>query len=149
MKKTGNIWAMVLFVLWTLFIFTRSLLPAQMSNEESGWILMLLERIFPFALSHHMVRKAAHFIEFAVLGFLGRIAFSDRRKKTWERIIFPLMICFMVAVCDETIQLFVEGRAGKIADVCLDVVGAIAGVLAGGVMQLLWRYTKRNVLLRK
>ena len=40
------------------------------------------------------------------------------------------MFCGLAtAVCDETIQLNVEGRAGMITDVLLDFSGAIFGTL--------------------
>ena len=39
------------------------------------------------------------------------------------------MYCFIVAVMDESIQLFVDGRAGRALDVLIDSCGACFGVL--------------------
>ena len=142
MKKTINIWVAVFFALWTVFIFARSLQPAGLSNQESGTILGFLEQLLPFELSNHIVRKAAHVIEYAVLGLLGRFTFEGRRG--WERPAFALAACLMVALCDETIQLFVEGRAGMVADIWLDMAGAFGGVLVGTVMQMLFRCLQKK-----
>ena len=35
----------------------------------------------------------------------------------------------LAALCDETIQLFVPGRSGQIADVWLDTAGCLTGAL--------------------
>ncbi len=37
------------------------------SKLESQWVLDLLQRVVPVKLSMHVVRKLAHFTEFAVL----------------------------------------------------------------------------------
>lgn len=142
MKKTISIWAAVFFVLWTAFIFARSLRPAGASNEESGRLLLLLQQLFPFELTNHLVRKAAHVIEYAVLGLLGRFTFEGQRG--WERSGYALVACLLVALCDETIQLFVEGRAGMVADIWLDMAGVCCGVLAGAVVQILFRRLRKN-----
>ena len=141
MKKVKSMWAPVLFGVWTIFIFVRSLQPAGVSNEESGRLLLVLQQLVPFELTQHMVRKAAHFIEYAVLGFFGWFVFESRRS--WERTAFALSACLLAALCDETIQLFVEGRAGMVADIWLDMTGVFGGVLVGAVVQMLfWRFRK-------
>lgn len=140
MKKQCNIWFAAAFALWTVFIFVRSMQPAGVSNEESGRLLALLQQLVPFELTNHMVRKAAHFIEYAVLGFLGWFAVG---RSGWERPGFALVSCLLVALCDETIQLFVDGRAGMVADIWLDLAGALGGVLAGAIVQKLVHCVKK------
>ena len=135
MKKRKNLWAPILFGLWTVYIFARSLQPADLSNEESGRILSILEQLLPFALSNHFVRKVAHFVEYGVSGFFGWFVFESRRG--WERPAFSMTLCLLTALCDETIQLFVEGRGGMIADVWLDMAGVLGGVLGGLIVQKL------------
>jgi len=49
----------------------------------------------------------------------------------------------LYAASDEFHQLFVPGRSGEIRDVCIDSVGAIAGVLIG--ILILSRLSARKV----
>ena len=137
MKKVKHMWAPVLFGAWTIFIFARSLQPAGISKEESGRLLFFLQQWVPFELTQHVVRKAAHFVEYAALGFLGWFTFELRHG--WERPTFAMVLCLLVALCDETIQLFVEGRGGMVADIWLDLAGVLGGVVAGAVLQMLVR----------
>ncbi len=115
------------FLAWTAFIFCRSLQPAAASESESRQALDLLARLVPFPLSMHFVRKAAHFTEFAILGVLAGLTFSAWRTRGW--LLPGAMAGLVAALCDETIQLFVPGRTGKLPDVWLDAAGVSAGLL--------------------
>ena len=114
---------------WIIFIFTRSLQPANLSTMESQWVLDLIHAILPFDISMHFVRKAAHFTEFAVLGCLARLAFGQRFQGWLSSFLFAVITGVVVALCDETIQLFVSGRTGQIQDIWLDTAGAFTGVV--------------------
>ncbi len=105
-------------------------------------MLNLLQAIVPFELNLHVVRKLAHFVEFAVLGFLGQLAAAGRVKKWWQRMLLAVLLGVMIALCDETIQLFVSGRTGKLADVWLDLSGALTGALL--VNLVLWLVERRK-----
>jgi len=126
MKRDRILFALLLA--WILFIFTRSLQPAQVSNEESGQVLSLLDKLFP-SLTMYMVRKAGHITEFAILGLLAGLLLSHRCQTWGNALCFGLFLGLSVAVCDETIQLFVEGRSGQLSDVWIDFSGAAAGTL--------------------
>ena len=80
-------------------------------------------------LTDHIVRKTAHFSEYLVLGLIGMQAFTPHHK---PRNIGAIVLCATLLVfvpsADETIQLFVDGRAGQISDVLLDCCGAATGV---------------------
>ena len=121
-----------------MIIFLHSLQPASVSGQESGWVLSLLLHLLPW-LTDHIVRKAAHFTEFAVLGVLseplGRGPGLTRRTAAW----FSLSVCAAAALSDETIQLFVEGRAGSVPDVWLDIAGAAFGLLLAALFRAVMR----------
>lgn len=76
-----------------------------------------------------IIRKLAHFIEFAALGFFV-FAFTDtfaiKRKKA---IIISLAFCALYALSDEIHQHFVPERACRLTDVLLDSFGALCGIL--------------------
>ena len=122
----NKVW-FVLFVLWALFIFSNSMLPAVESSDLSGGISYqiyeLLNLNIDFELFHTFIRKCAHFIEYAILGVFAGFAFKI------EYFIKVFLLCALVASTDECIQLFVEGRSGQFSDVLLDSVGACTGLL--------------------
>lgn len=73
-----------------------------------------------------LVRKAAHFTEFAALGFFLRMlagVYELRRatRRCW-------LAGTLYACSDEVHQLFVAGRAGMWQDVLLDSGGVLAGI---------------------
>ncbi|MEG0566546.1 MAG: VanZ family protein, partial [Hungatella sp.] len=45
------------------------------------------------------------------------------------RMAVQALLTFFVPFCDETIQLYVEGRSGQVSDVWLDVVGVVFGTI--------------------
>ena len=67
MTRRRVFWALT--ALWLLFVWGHSLLPASVSKEESGHWLALLQNWMPW-LTDYLIRKAAHFTEYAVLGAL-------------------------------------------------------------------------------
>jgi len=79
------------------------------------------------ALFKFFIRKCAHFSEFCILGIF---AFSAMRQtKLQKQAIISLGFCALIACADETIQLFIEGRDGKLPDALLDTAGAATGIV--------------------
>lgn len=122
-----------LIVLWICFIWGHSLQVAEESNQTSGrWLVLinsLLENVGFEIFSMNFIRKAAHFVEFLVLGVLGALEYSTFPNGKAASICAPFLGCLLVAQIDETIQLFVEGRAGMVLDVWLDFSGSICGIV--------------------
>lgn len=135
MKKKSIHW-LIPSLLWLALIFAHSAMPAELSHGESTGLLALVQRILPW-LSHHALRKLAHFGEFAVLGLLVTGFFRQIRG---FRLIRPLGACLVSALTDETIQLFVVGRSGQIGDVWLDFSGAVFGAV---LMWLIFRICRK------
>lgn len=127
----------MLTILFISFIFFHSSMTAETSSQESTGIQEVLQDILdtlciPLVLTEHIVRKTAHFCEFAVLGVLTSLtfyAYDKNFKKYIKRFISALFVCLATAVSDETIQLYVPGRSGQITDVWVDFSGAITGAL--------------------
>jgi VanZ family protein len=62
---------------------------------------------------------------FAVLGILTYISF----KHSFARVAtYSLLFCALYAICDETHQVFVSGRAFEYADLLLDIYGSLVGI---------------------
>lgn len=111
-----------------IFIWGNSLLPGSVSGAISDWVKALLAGLLPGEDSGidggHLVRKLAHFTEFAVLGALlgwrsGMLGRGRLRPFLWGA---------AAACADETIQRFVPGRGPGLRDVCIDSCGVAAGV---------------------
>lgn len=147
-NKRKLILFLLLVVLLTGFIFGNSLQSGEESNWRSGQVMKILERILdpqdriPDETFHYFVRKGAHFIEFAALGWsLGGLfdAVGAIVKKRF--ISLPLLWSLMTAVTDEFIQSF-GTRSSKVADVILDFSGACVGF--GIMLAFLWILRKRS-----
>ena len=81
MKKRPFRIYLILTLLWTAGIFLHSAMPAAASNAESGGVLAVVQMILPW-ITHGVLRKAAHFLEFAVLGILLTGTFHGARNFT-------------------------------------------------------------------
>lgn len=121
-----------LILLNLAFIFGNSLLPAEISAAISGKVKAFLALLFPFDgadtgdTGHGLLRKAAHFAEFACLGFL---LFRCFRTYRMTKPLLPALLCAVLAACiDETLQLFSPGRSAALWDVLLDSFGALSGI---------------------
>lgn len=120
-----------LLCLLLAFIWGNSLLPAEASEAFSGWVKELLAGIFPGISGgdseggHHLLRKLAHFSEFAALGLCLSWLCG---MKGWHRLL-PLGLGCAAACIDECIQIFIPGRAASAADVGIDTSGVFTGMI--------------------
>lgn len=125
----------VLTVLMMTFAFVHSAMPASVSADESAGVLDFIYHIFmslgiTAELTDHIIRKLAHFSEFSVMGaLLMTCAYAFSRLRPIRYLFQVLFAGLAAAVCDETIQLFSEGRSGQITDVLLDFSGVVTGAL--------------------
>lgn len=84
----------------------------------------------PVGWQDFIVRKTAHFMEFAFLsilffrGFKGTTKFPDKKRYLWS-----LLLAVSYALSDEFHQTFVNGRSGRFFDFGVDSFGALAGLL--------------------
>ena len=94
-----------------------------------------------FGITHIIVRKGAHFSEFAVLGILSFLLASSYGLSVKICTLTALSYCLFFAVCDEVHQVFVDGRAGKVTDVCIDFFGSFSGIM---LCRLIYWYKKKK-----
>ena len=152
--RKNALWLTLLPVLALMTgIFCFSAQPAAASQQTSGgivnWLLRLLVPDYAALdparqaemehIAAKIVRKGAHFAEYALLGaaLLGHVL-TWRAKRGLGR---PRALAWGLgtayAASDELHQFFVPGRSGEFLDVLLDSAGVAVGVA------LLW------LLLRK
>lgn len=126
---------------WLAFIFGNSLQNDAASLRESGALLALAARLVPALAGAPwgmlLLRKAAHFTEFFLLGALAAatlIAFGRPPARAGTT---GAAAGLLAALCDETLQLAVPGRSGAVADIWLDWAGFLCGLaLALGLIAL-------------
>lgn len=131
------------------FIFTQSCLPASKSSAESGFVLSVLNSISEFfglgsVFDGHAVRKLAHFLEFSVLSGVLFFTYKLFFKKLCTAYIITVTTYLSVAVIDECIQLFSEGRSCQLTDVLIDFSGGTVALLFILIIHFVFRFRKFN-----
>jgi VanZ family protein len=126
---------MTLTIACAIFIYSNSLMNADISSSHSGFFLHTIQNITEtlgipsLLLTEHLIRKLAHFCEYALLGFLITSTIHAWRDKIKPHTYMLLFWCLLIPLSDESLQLFVDGRAGMVQDVLLDFGGSIFGIL--------------------
>ena len=110
-------------------IWGNSLVSGENSGALSGGVLAFLGRFAPVLMTemgHTLLRKAAHFSEFALLGLL----YGGRHALSRGNVPGCLMGFGLAVACiDETIQVFTPGRASSLIDVWIDTLGFALGIV--------------------
>ena len=134
-------WAFIALLLFIMYGLSGQ--SAEQSNGLSLLITSLIARIInPAFLDmtasqqaliiqylHPIVRKLAHFAEFALLGGLIMCAALCHMWSLSARVTVALLCSGLCAGMDEIHQLFVSGRSGQWRDVAIDFAGAILGII--------------------
>lgn len=102
------VWRWASVVVWAGVIFGLSSISA-LGTDLGFW--------------DYVLPKAAHLVEYAVLGFL--LLWATRREGA------ALLLGIAYAASDEVHQHFVPGRHGSALDVVIDTVGLALGIYLG------------------
>lgn len=147
------LWGCVLAVAAVIFAFSAQTgdVSSMFSQAVVDFIIRLVEggpagpldasaEVYSFA--GKFVRKAAHFAEFALLGFCLRLLAGSYGLR------WPTRLCWLAgtlyAATDELHQLMVADRAGMWQDVLLDSAGVLAGIAcAYALLVIIWRLVVR------
>lgn len=120
-------------VLWAACIswFSTDAFSARSTNSYIDPVLRYLFGELSaegFRFAHTIIRKGAHFLEYAVLGVLMcRAATASGARPSLGTVVRTIVLCGLYASLDELHQMFVPNRTGAAADVALDTIGASAG----------------------
>lgn len=132
-NRARTVW-IVLTSIFVGFIFLQSSMTATVSHNESVGFLSVMNSLFSslgikYEFTNDVIRKMAHFAEFFILGILVVMIIYTYTKAPSKKLTTVFFIPLAVAVVDETIQLFVPGRAGLVWDIIIDFSGAVCGSL--------------------
>ena len=133
----------VLLIFQMCFIFTMSSFGHNSSDAQSNLFVDFIAQNFPhvrhglknnlISLSTliFLVRKTAHFTEYAVLGALFYLNIMQHPKpdQPHKKILSPILFSFLYAITDEIHQIFVSGRSAQYRDVLIDTLGASFGTI--------------------
>ena len=122
----------ILLIANLAFIWGNSLLPGEISGAFSDWVKDLIAPLLGWegggSGGGGLLRKVAHFTEFACLGVCLRWFWGMLNAKRLKPFLFALGCAVAAACIDETIQIFVPLRGPGIRDVCIDTAGALTGI---------------------
>ena len=112
-----------------VFIWGNSLLPGEVSGAFSDWVKAILAKLFSGDADDSsgggLLRKVAHFTEFAALGLCLAWLHGMLQKGKLR----PFLWGVLAASVDETIQRFVPDRGPSVKDVCIDSAGVLTGII--------------------
>ena len=115
------------------FIWGNSLADGDTSGAMSGSIMQWIHTFLCLPDSdadmlHRILRKGAHFTEFACLGLLLTWLFGMLGEKKGHLFCMPLLCGMMAACMDETIQVFTPDRGPSPIDIWIDTCGVAVGI---------------------
>lgn len=142
--RTHKFFLPALLIFQMLFIFIMSSFGHTSSDAQSNLFVDFIVQNFPHvrhSLENNLislstliflVRKTAHFTEYAILGslfFLNLKSWQRPKSSTSMNILLSLIFSFLYACTDELHQIFVSGRSAQFRDVLIDTLGASFGAI--------------------
>lgn len=133
----NRLWRYGPLLFWLALIFYAST-NAFSAENTSRIVEPLLRWLFPriteaqLAHAHFLVRKLAHFTEYAMLALLTARAFLSSTKNLLRRhwLICAILLVACYALTDEYHQTFVPSRTASIYDSMIDTTGGTCALLA-------------------
>ena len=110
-----------------VFIWGNSLLPGEISGALSNWLKGIISALLGSSGEGGgggLLRKIAHFTEFACLGMCLTWRMGMLGKTPFRAVLLGVS----AACVDETIQRFVPDRGPSIFDVGIDTCGVLTGM---------------------
>lgn len=149
---------LVAVIAWALLIFAFSAQNGEESSETSGKVVTLVIRAIQPDYGNlpirdqiafrdrvsFIIRKLAHFSEYAVLGLLLCGMYASFGKKKLSLGLFSFLTGAAYAATDEFHQMFSVGRSPQIIDVGIDSAGVLCGCLIFFAGNLLYNQWKRR-----
>ena len=133
-KRIKKIILWTIIIVYTLWIFHNSAqtgkVSANLSQTLSYRIYDYLQflHFIPFQLFHTLIRKFAHFSEYALLGILVSTVSSHTIQERQQKMVIILWM-ILVPILDEGIQCFTPGRSAELRDCIIDMCGFGFGFL--------------------
>lgn len=162
-KKIYTAIALILLVLLYIMIFFFSSENAEQSSDISVRVTKALLQIYykimgggegpaveyTVSSTEGLIRKMAHFTEYAGVGFLSYSMVAAWHGTVWKGQLFVVVQLIVSAGLDEFHQYFVPGRNAAFTDVLIDTAGGIAGMFVVLAGTFLWNRKKQKKPVKK
>ena len=139
----------------TIFKFSSQI--AEESDDISNGVLRKIIDVFPYTkgrseeikikMVEHgnpIIRKLAHFSIYALVGVWIMAFMSTFDIRLYKKWIISMLVGVLYAASDEFHQSFVPGRGPSIADVGIDSLGVLTGILAVLIIISIYRALKSD-----
>lgn len=148
------LWLCVLGIAGMIFCFSAQ--DGDVSSNTSGEIVEKVIEVVDeayqtrppveqqsiFTFVERLVRKGAHFLEYAALGFFLRLL---AQSHGWHRPTrLSLLAGALYACTDELHQLFISQRTAQLQDVLLDSAGVLTGICVARMLIYLQKRWKER-----
>jgi hypothetical protein len=145
MKKKRILWMIGTAVIAAtlLFIWSNSLESVAVSASKSERAGRIIEMLIGDKIDQHILRKTAHFLEFALLGCELMTFLVLLEKIKIQSIVNILFLGWAAATVDESLQVL-SSRGSSVMDVLLDVSGCLGGIAITIVVFCLVRLIKKQ-----
>lgn len=126
-----------------------------MSNKITQFIIRIFvphfsdltdqEQIRMITNISYIVRKLAHYSEYAILGLFLFLAVSSFTKRQNYVFIISGLVGILYAISDEFHQSFVSDRTPMVKDVIIDSIGLITMIVFLGIIWNIKRMKKKRI----
>lgn len=159
MKRTCIIIFITALIISTMiFIFANALTPGDVSNKASVSVAEIIQPIIEpesiiqeqspsdFEAFNALVRKSAHFCEFALLGAeLMALTILITRRLFGVLTFMPLFVSLLTGVTDEYLQSYTT-RTSAVSDIVIDFGGSLGGMFFTAVVFSAFLVIKRRLI---
>ena len=145
--KAYKIFSAIFMIAVMVTIFILSAQNSTESAETSGTLISWLDRLFELGISQDTIRTAAHFCEYAGLGF-SVINFLYAFRNVLSPIL-SVIIALGYALTDEIHQIFVPGRAFQLIDLTVNFFGILLGIGVFTLIVLIIEIQKEKRIVKK
>ena len=145
--KAYKIFSAIFMIAVMVIIFILSAQNSTESAETSGTLISWLDRLFELGISQDTIRTAAHFCEYAGLGF-SVINFLYAFRNVLSPIL-SVIIALGYALTDEIHQIFVPGRAFQLIDLTVNFFGILLGIGVFTLIVLIIEIQKEKRIVKK
>ena len=134
-----RLWRYGPLIIWAALIFVAS--TSLLSASNTAVLVKPLLWLFPYASQatlvaiHFVVRKAAHFTEYAILALLAARAFKtsshELLRSHWFWVSLVLVVAYSLS--DEFHQSFVPSRTASVYDSLIDSFGGLTALALAAI----------------
>lgn len=97
---------------------------------------------------NYLIRKLAHFAEYAMLGWISVWYFARRKTSKMDIGVYAFLVVLILAVIDEFLQKY-SGRGSLVSDVVIDAIGGWIGIQLALIIRWLFNRPPFEVARRQ